>query len=403
MAAVKRVIPSHVPPELVRDVDIYAPPNAAQDFHLAMKAVQESCPDIFWSPYQGGHWVAVRGEDMYEVFFKNYELYSSSVMTVPKEQAPPFRMLPIESDPPAHTEYRAIIAPWFTPKAIGELEKTARELSISLIEGFLPRGECEFVTEFSQHLPIAIFMSLVDLPWEDREYLMRLAEAQVYQTSHEERIEALQKMQAYLERKLDERRAKPGSDMLSRIATVEVNGRKLTHQEQLGMATLVLIGGLDTVASMLGFIASFLARNPAHRRQLVTQPSLIPNAVEELIRRHGVAQPSRLITRDHVYKGVPFKAGDQIVLSTMMHGLDERCFTAPLDVDFTRKNPLHSGFGNGPHRCPGSFLARTEIKVFLQEWLARIPEFEIKRGEQPRIRTGVNGSYVYLPLAWTRN
>ena len=108
------------------------------------------------------------------------------------------------------------------------------------------------------------------------------------------------------------------------------------------------------------------------------------------------------MTRDHVYKGVPFKAGDQIILSTMMHGLDERRFTDPLDVDFTRKNPIHSAFGNGPHRCPGSFLARTEIKVFLQEWLARIPEFWIKSGEKPRIRTGVNGSYVHLPLAWSK-
>lgn len=400
MVAVLTAAPSHVPPHLVRDVDIYAPRGADEDYHVAMKAIQSSCPDIFWSPYHGGHWVSVRGEDMYNVFLKNYDLYSSRVLTVPKSQALPYRLLPIESDPPAHTLYRDLIAPWFTPKAVGSLEKTARDLSISLIEGFRPRGECEFVTEFAQHLPIAIFMNLVDLPWSDRPYLMTLAEAQVYATDHQERLDSLGKMQRYLEQKLDERRAQPGRDLLSRIATAAVDGRALTAQEQVGMATLVLIGGLDTVASMLGFIASFLARNPRHRRQLVEQPSLIPSAMEELIRRHGVAQPSRLVTRDHVYNGVPFKEGDQIVLSTMLHGLDERCFADPMEVDFTRKNPLHSGFGNGPHRCPGSFLARTEIRVFLQEWLARIPEFTIKPGVKPRIRTGVNGSYVHLPLAW---
>lgn len=106
-------------------------------------------------------------------------------------------------------------------------------------------------------------------------------------------------------------------------------------------------------------------------------------------------------TRDHVYKGIQFKEGDQMVLSSIMHGLDERQFPDPLKVDFTRKNPIHSAFGNGPHRCPGSFLARTEIKVYLQEWLKRIPEFSIKAGETPRIRTGVNGSFVYLPLSWS--
>lgn len=400
MAGKNLNIPAHVPSELVRDIDIYAPPGGEEDFHGAMKKVQDTCPDIFWSPYQGGHWVSVRGEDLYDVFFKNYELYSSHIMSVPKEEALPYKLFPIESDPPAHTGYRALIAPWFTPKAIGELEKTARELSISLIEGFRPRGECEFVTEFAQHLPIAIFMNLVDLPWEDRGYLMELAERQVYQKSHEDRLDSLRKMSEYLGKKLAQRRADPGQDMLSKIATAVVGGRPLTEVEQTGMATLVLIGGLDTVASMLGFCAHFLARNPEQRKQLIDHPELIPNAVEELIRRHGVAQPSRIIMKDHEYKGVAFKAGDQIILSTMMHGLDERKFPDPLKVDFKRVNPIHSAFGNGPHRCPGSFLARTEIKVFLQEWTQRIPDFHVKPGETPRIRTGVNGSFYYLPLAW---
>lgn len=401
MAGKNPVIPSHVPTSLVRDIDIYAPPGGADDYHLAMKQVQDTCPDIFWSPYQGGHWVSVRGEDLYRQFLPKYELYSSRTLSVPKEEALPYRLLPIESDPPEHTQFRALIAPWFTPKAIGDLERKARELTVTLIEGFKGRGQCEFVTEFAQHLPIAIFMSLVDLPWSDREYLMGLAERQVYQKSHEDRLDSLGKMQQYLAVKLAERRARPGSDMLSKIATERVNGRLLTETEQAGMATLVLIGGLDTVASMLGFVASFLARNPVHRRQLVEEPGLIPNALEELIRRHGVAQPSRLILKDHEYKGVQFKAGDQIILSTMMHGLDEREFPEPLKVDFRRKIEPHSNFGNGPHRCPGSFLARTEIKVYLQEWLQRIPEFSIKAGEKPIIRTGVNGSFCRLVLTWS--
>lgn len=392
--------PPHVPPALVFDIDIYAPPGAEEDYHLAMKRIQDSVPDIFWSPYQGGHWVSVRGGDMYREFLTNYGIYSSSILSVPKEEALPYKLLPIESDPPAHTAYRALIAPWFTPKAIGDLELKARELTISLIEGFRSKGECEFITEFSQHLPIAIFMSLVDLPWQDRQFLMGLAERQVYQKSHEDRLDSLAQMQRYLAGKLAERRASPGTDMLSKIATARVDGGALTEVEQAGMATLVLIGGLDTVASMLGFVAAFLARNPDHRRQLAREPELIPNAVEELIRRHGVAQPSRIIIKDHEYKGIKFKAGDQIVLSTMMSGLDERLFPDPLKVDFRRKVQTHAIFGNGPHRCPGSFLARTEIKVYLQEWLKRIPDFSIKAGEKPIIRTGVNGSFCYLPLTW---
>ncbi|MGO8858228.1 MAG: cytochrome P450 [Steroidobacteraceae bacterium] len=400
MAGKNPVIPSHVPQTLVRDIDIYSPPGADEDYHLAMKRIQDSAPDIFWSPYQGGHWVSVRCEDMYEEFFPRYEIYSSSILSVPKEESLPYKLLPIESDPPAHTAYRALISPWFTPKAIGDLEVKARELTIGLVEGFKDRGECEFITEFSQHLPIAIFMSLVDLPWQDRELLMGLAERQVYQKSHEDRLDSLRQMQGYLAGKLADRRRSKGSDMLSKIATATIDGRPLSDVEQTGMATLVLIGGLDTVASMLGFVAAFLARNPTHRRQLVEDPTLIPGAVEELIRRHGVAQPSRLLVKDHEYKGVRFKTGDQIVLSTMMSGLDERAFPDPMKVDFRRKVSTHAIFGNGPHRCPGSFLARTEIKVYLQEWLRRIPDFEIKPEDRPIVRAGINGSYCRLPLSW---
>ena len=100
------------------------------------------------------------------------------------------------------------------------------------------------------------------------------------------------------------------------------------------------------------------------------------------------------------YKNIQFRKGDQIHLLVNMHGLDERCFDDPLTVDFNCKVSLHSTFGNGPHRCPGSFLARTEFKVFLEEWVRRIPDFQVKSGDTPGIRTGINGSFHYLPLTW---
>lgn len=402
MAAKNTRLPSHVPESLYRDFDIYAPPGFEDDYHAALKRAHALCPDIFWSPYQGGHWVAIRGEDIYHMF-KDYEYFSNEVGTVPKEERSSLRLLPKESDPPLHTAYRSLINPWFTPKAVGDLEKQARVITTQLIEGFIGRGECDFITEFSQHLPMAIFMRLVDLPYEDREYLMGLVEPLVYRNEHSSRetTEAsITKLRAYLEKVLKERAANPGNDMLSRMATATRDGKPLSMEEQLGMAILVTAGGLDTVASMIGFIARFIADNPSHRRQLATRPALIPDAVEELIRRHGVANPSRLIVKDFVYKGIQFMAGEQITLSAPLHGLDDRVFENPMAVDFTRKVGQHSIFGNGPHRCPGSFLARTEIKVFLQEWLQRIPEFSVRPGAKPGIRSGVNGSLYSLPLVW---
>ncbi len=391
--------PAHVPPQLFVDVDTYAPPGGEQDYHQAIKNIQDRCPDIFWVPYRGGHWVATRGEDL-NVILKNSDVFGSYPKTIPKEEANPVRLPPIEVDPPVQTQYRNLINPWFTPKSVGNLEGQARENSIALIEGFYARGECEFVREFASHLPIAIFMNLVALPYEDREPLMRLAETPVYAKDHDEIIAAFRKMFEYIAVKLKEREKNPGTDLLSKIATAEFDGKPLTFEEKTGTATLALIGGLDTVASTMGFVANFLATHPAHRRQLVENPALIGNAVEEFLRRFGVATSSRILNQDFEYKGIQFRKGDQIHTMLNLHGLDDRCFPNPMEVDFTRKNPLHSTFGQGPHRCPGSFLARTEIRVFLEEWLKRIPDFRVKDGEQVKIRSGVNGSFTYLPLQW---
>jgi cytochrome P450 len=392
-------IPAHVPTELFVDVDTYNPPGGEDDYHQAIKNIQDSCPDIFWIPYRGGHWVATRGEDL-AFMLKDYETFGSTPKTIPKEEAGRLRLAPIEVDPPLQTQYRNLINPWFSPKAVASLEQQARENSIELIEGFYRRGECEFVRDFASHLPIAIFMSLVDLPYEDREPLMQLAEAPIYAKDHDEVMDAFRKMFEYLGAKLKAREANPGTDLLSKIATAEFGGKPLSFEDKTGCATLVLIGGLDTVASTMGFIGHFLATHPDHRQQLIEQPDLVSNATEELLRRFGVATTSRILNRDFEYKNIHFKQGDQIHLLGNLHGLDERCFDKPMEVDFNRRISLHSTFGNGPHRCPGSFLARTEIRVFLQEWLKRIPDFRIKEGEQVKIRSGVNGSFTHLPLSW---
>jgi len=160
--------------------------------------------------------------------------------------------------------------------------------------------------------------------------------------------------------------------------------------------------GLDTVSSGMGFMARFLAESPAHRRQLVEDPSLIPNAVEEMLRRFGVSTPSRQVSQDLEVAGVAMKAGDMVLMPVTLYGLDERVYPDPLSVDFRRKDASFSlVFGTGVHRCIGSFLARLELRIFLETWLERIPDFSIAPGQKPRARAGVVNSMLSLPLAWT--
>ena len=166
------------------------------------------------------------------------------------------------------------------------------------------------------------------------------------------------------------------------------------------MCLTLLFGGLDTVASSMGFVAYFLATSSRHRRDLAEHPDLIPAAVDELLRRFSVVSTTRTLTRDFDYKGYGFKKGEKVYTFPALHGLDERKFARPLEVDFYRGNVIHAAFGVGTHRCPGSFLARAEIRIFIEEWLSQIPDFGIAPAESPVMEAGMVNAIRYLPLTW---
>lgn len=391
-------IPPHVPPHLVYDFDAFAPVPAGLDAQEHWRRLREKAPEVFWTPRHGGNWVATRAQDIVNIQL-DHETFSHALISIPRETA--FPMYPLTLDPPEQAPYRRLIQPAFMPRAIGHLESRAREVAIARIETLAPLGECEFVKDFARVLLIVVFLEMVDLPMSDSGPMMAWTEVMTRSSVVAERQRALANMAAYVGRWIAERARQPGSDLLSRVATAEIEGRRLSPEEIMAMCLLLLFGGLDTVASMLGFIARFLALNPSHRRELVEEPALIPNAVEELIRRHGVANTCRLVKKDTILKGAPLKAGDQIQAPNLFVGLDETTVNDPMRVDFRRQRPIpHAAFGNGVHTCPGAVLARREIKVFLEEWLARIPDFEIKPGTTPLIEAGNVNGVVELHLSW---
>lgn len=400
-AEAKDVVPPHIPKELLIDFDIYDPPGGSDDPHMAWRRLRNG-PDIQWTPLNGGHWILTRAEDI-EFFWRNPDPFSSSSVNIPAELKPD-RMLPLEADPPEHTAYRALINLFFTPKAVAPLEREARQLTAQLIDGFYARGECEFISDFSMQLPITIFLHLVELPLADRDVLLRWTSDGARSKVEATRTQAYASIAEYLDDMIVERRTRHGEDMFSRVIRSEVFGRPLTDVEIKAFCSAILFGGLDTVVSSLGFVAHFMATSDRHRRQLAEKPELIPGALNELFRRFSVTTNARLLARDFVYKGIEFKKGDRVSLGAPLHGLDERKFENPLEVDFSRSNSSDlATFGFGPHRCPGSFLARTELKVFLEEWLKRIPDFGVKPGDKVVFNAGRINSVNYLPLVWKVN
>jgi len=392
-------LPPHVPADLVVDADIYDLPGAAQSPQLAWKALQRTDgPGVVWTPRNGGHWIVTSADLIWE-FFPDLDRLSARDISVPPGLSP-IAQVPNQSDEPEHASYRKIIMPFLLPGAVRRRMEQVRVLTIELIEGFHASGRCEFIQDFARQLPMLIFLSLVDLPATDRERLVGLADAVVRTGDPEVRARVKREMAAYLQHWIDARREQPGDDMLSAIVHGMVGARPMTADEVMGEALNVMFGGLDTVASMMGFIMQFLATHPDHYRQLVDDPARIPLAVEEMLRRFAVASVGRRVTREIRLDGVTLRPGDMLILPTCLHGLDPRKWDDPDAVDFGRRRQTHATFGTGVHTCPGAGLARSEIAILIEEWTRRIPRFGLAPGSTPLGSSGAVNGMIRLDLAW---
>lgn len=397
-------IPAHVPSELVVDFNVYAPPGAEVDFQAAWRALQDQAPDwadLVWTTQNGGHWIPVRAAAL-QAIFADPERFSSKYAQVPKERGMEYTAKPQTLDPPLHRPFRALLNPYVSPKHVKLMEPFIRATAIELIEEVKPQGRCDFMTAYSNELPIRVFMKLVDLPMRDAK-MLKLWSDQIPRPVDMTIADIYAKFSAYLEPYFAERRARPGDDMISGLINGVIDGEPIAEEDALDLVTQVLFGGLDTVAALLGFVMLFLARHPQHRQPLVDDPELIPAAVNELIRRFPIAVAGRVVRDDTDFNGIAMKAGEMVSMGTMVHGLDDRAFDDAMAVDYQRPHRTNCTFGHGIHQCPGQFLARTELRITLEEWLARIPEFELDPERDLTMIGGAVGLITALPLRWPEN
>jgi cytochrome P450 len=347
----------------------------------------------------GGYWVLNRAELLEEVW-PDAELFSSGmggagIPPSPKD-FPPF--LPIDSDDPFHRALRRPLNIALSPKAISQLAVTARSLTIDLIDGLIARGECDFVNEFSLIMPMELFLRIVDLPSSDRGYLISLAHDSIKNPDVQRRFAATKEMIAYVDGWVKKRVAAPADDLISIVVTMDAGGRPLTHDEQVGYITQLMFGGLDTVGGTMAMICKHLAEHPVDRKYVAENIATNPGLLEELLRRYSIPSLARSLTRDVEFHGVQMKQGERVMLPTMVHGLDESRWDNAMEVDLQREARDHLAFGKGIHRCPGANLARAEIRIFLEEWLKRIPDFEIDATKEVRYQSGSVAGILTLPI-----
>jgi cytochrome P450 len=383
------------------DFDFFDPPAvSALGPHEAWNRMRTDA-GLFWTPRNEGHWVLTRGTYIKEAL-ADHAHFSSANVVLPIE-GKPIPIIPQELDPPRHHDYRKIVNLALGPKVVAGMETKARHCARIMAEKIAGRGECEFMRDFARLLPMRLFLDLVELPAQDGAMLSELTRIAGGTSPLVAKQEAFRELMDYVQGWIDERQRHPGTDLFSRIAHAHVEGgRRMSREEMLGFATQSLFGGLDTVAAVLGFSMNYLAGHPVQRSQLAEQPTRLRGAVEELLRRFGIAVTGRVMVCDHEFHGVGLRKGEYVQLPTFMHGLDADEFAAPMTVDFERVDASTGcTFGQGIHRCPGSSLGRLELRVALEEWLARIPEFQIKEGTRMISSSGPTLGVHSLPLQWS--
>jgi len=387
----------NVPKHQIVDFDYFRVEPQDGDLHAGWQRLHDG-PDLFYTPLNGGHWVATRAEDIFEIY-RDHERFSNHGVAMIREQHGPL-FIPGQIDPPLHGAFRTVLNPELSPKRVKFLEDRSRELTAHLIDRLLEQRGCEFHEEVAERIPIYNFLTFLSLPIEDAAILLPDVAVIGRSADMAEFARSLDNIRRYVTARIEERLAVPTDDFIGRLVRAEVDGRPINREEMLVTTLNVMLGGLDTVTASMGFYINFLARHQSHREQLLNDPSLIPEAVEELARRHGIFNTGRLIKEDCEFRGQALRKNDLILVPTVLHNVDERRFPNALEVDFQRKDKNHLTFGVGIHRCLGSNFARMQLRILLEEWLRRIPDFWIAPGEHAQFKSGRANAVTHLPIVW---
>ncbi len=323
-------------------------------------------------------------------------------------------LIPLSIDPPDHRDYRKLLDPLFAPKRMDAIEDDIAARVNRFIDNFADRGGCHFTDELAVPFPSAVFLGLMGLPWGELDTFLRMKdgiirpggatmmEAEKVDPEERARIqnETAKEIYDYFNAILDEREREQRDDILSNFLRAEMDGSRLSREDILDICFLFLIAGLDTVTDSLTCFFAFLAQNPEHRRQIAKDPSVIPAAVEELLRWESpVPGVPRMAVADTEVVGCPVKAGTMMMASLGAANVDPAEFDDPMTVRFDRAINRHVGFGAGVHRCLGSHLARRELRVTLREWHKRIPDYSLKPGSELHYARGLR-SVENLELVW---
>jgi cytochrome P450 len=403
--------PDHVPPEAVYDFDIRLDPALLADPHERVRQLLRDAPRVFWTPRNGGRWVITGYEEVFQAA-RDPEHFSSTYMPreqlaalmgmLPKDMPRIPRSVPITLDPPEHAKYRAPLQQSFSPKAVQALKGSIRELADQLIDAVADQGHCDFIPAVAEPLPVRVFLKMMGLP-ESRLGEFRELVHEFLQKTLAGPLEGAAMSRKVADAMLGEimaRKDDPKDDLISLLWQTKIDGEPMSLDLMEDYAVLLFIAGLDTVINGMGFAIRHLARNPGLQEQLRLEPTRIPAAVEEMLRRYSFTVPMRRVAKDVEFGGWKMKSGEWICLYYPGADLDPRTFDAPERFDLNRENNANLAFGAGVHRCLGSHLARVELEVLYTEILSRLPPFRLDPDKPVQFHAGNIIAIDSLPIRW---
>jgi hypothetical protein len=274
-----------------------------------------------------------------------------------------------------------MLLPAFGPKPIAALEPMTRDVCRELLEATAGRSEFDAAVDYAQHIPVRVIIGMLGFPQEDADIFRRFIHLVLedIDMSPEERQTIINEgeIDAYMDARIEEHLANPQDDLTSFLLEAELDGQKLAREHVRGTMVLLMIAGIDTTWSAIGASLWHLARHADDRERLSAGPELMSTAIEEFLRVYAPVTMARLVAKDFEFKGRSLHEGDWLLLPFPSANRDPEAFVDPDKVMLDRLDNRHSAFGLGIHRCLGSNLARMELRVALEEWLARYPEFEL--------------------------
>ena len=370
------------------DYDIFDPGYIKNPFPV-WDEIRSECP-VGHTGRHMGSWMPTRWEDLFAIAQDTRHFSSREVLVAPfgteqdfePDPDAPFQEVaapPITADPPLHTWSRRLLLPPFSMRSVEKWEALTREHCQSLIDGFIDKGEADGAVDYAQQIPPFVIAAMLGVPKEMVPTFTKWVRdvLELGFANPQGAVAARMELLTFLWGHIQERRANPGDDLISYLAQAKVDGEPVPDQHILGTGFLIVVAGIDTTWSSIGSAIWHLAQNPGDRHRIISEPDLINTAIEELIRAYSPVTMARYVAEDVDYNGCPMKEGDRVLMNFPAANRDPERFVDADKVIIDRATNPHIAFGAGIHRCAGSNLARMEMRVSVQEWLKRIPDFEL--------------------------